>query len=260
MKLDRLNQIELYISEKKVVTIKELCQLFNVSLNTIRRDLKLLKAEGKIETVYGGAKLHNDAESSSEVLKAYSERNVKNSYEKKLVAQAASKLIHDNDTIFIDTGTSTVPLIRHLTPFHHLTVVTNSIYVLYSCLDFPQITTIGLPGILKHKTASLVGDQCERMIDLYHINKAFMACSAFSILNGACNSSPEELSIKKKIMEKSQERYLLLDDSKIDTSSLLTFAMPGDFDQVITDKQPSDKYIQYFKEHAIRLIVAETNR
>lgn len=98
------------------------------------------------------------------------------------------------------------------------------------------------------------------MIDLYHINKAFMACSAFSILNGACNSSPEELSIKKKIMEKSQERYLLLDDSKIDTSSLLTFAMPGDFDQVIMDKQPSDKYIQYFKEHAIRLIVAETNR
>lgn len=256
MKLDRINQVENYIRIKKIVTITELSQHFNVSINTIRRDLKILKAEKKIDTVYGGAKTLDLSSSESDLLQTYAERNVKNSVQKNIVARYAANFVNENDIIFIDTGTSTVPLIRYLSSLQHITVVTNSVYVLYSCIEFPHITTIGLPGILKHKTASLVGEQCEKMLKLYNINKAFMACTGFT-LEGANNSSLEEYTIKKTVLDKSSKKYLLIDHSKFDTSSLLTFAAPEDFDTIITDQSPSEKYTSYFTSHKIELIIAK---
>ena len=95
------------------------------------------------------------------------------------------------------------------------------------------------------------------MLEHYHIQKAFMACTAFSLENGATNSSLEELTIKQKVMEKSRKRYLLVDSSKFDHAALLTFAKGSDFDAVFTDQEPSAKYVEYFREHGVELVLSE---
>lgn len=256
MKAERLHQIEEYLRNRQVATIPELCEKFDVSVNTIRRDLNTLKDQKKIEKIYGGAQIRSGAGNGSDPLAAYADRNVIHSRQKECVARSAASCAHENDIIFIDTGTSTVPILKYLNDFHHLTIVTNSIYILYSSLEFPQFTIIGLPGMLKHKTASLVGDECLRSIDLYNIDTAFMAASAFSLEGGASNSSLEELSIKKKIMEHSTRRILLLDNSKLERSSLVTFARPDEFETIILDTLPPKHYIQYCSEHGIQLMIA----
>lgn len=258
MKINRIQQVEKYLSDHGTATIPELSSTFNVSINTVRRDLKILKDASKIDLIYGGAKIRTAAENASDPLVSYAERNVFHSYEKDNVAKAAASLVSENDVIFIDTGTSTVPLMHYLSSFKHLTVITNSVYILYSCIECPSITAIGLPGILKNKTASLVGSETERALDSYNsIDKAFMACSSFSIENGACNSSPEEQSIKRLIMKKSRQRCLLLDDSKLGQNSLLTYAGPDEFEYIITDQHPQSLYLDYFEQHRIHLVIAD---
>ena len=257
MKEQRIKQIEQYIGSREMATVPELVAHFGVSVNTIRRDLDSLQADGKIEKIYGGARIAAQPETSSDPLMAYHERRVKHSAQKYAIAGKAAEYISEEDTIFIDTGTSTVPLLQHLDRFHHITIVTNSIYVLLAALEYPNFTVIGLPGIIKNKTASLVGDPCLEMLEHYHIQKAFMACTAFSLENGATNSSLEELTIKQKVMEKSRKRYLLVDSSKFDHAALLTFAKGSDFDAVFTDQEPSAKYVEYFREHGVELVLSE---
>lgn len=258
MKTKRIVQIEQYINGRDVVTIQDLVDQFHVSVNTVRRDLNLLQSEGKIKKIYGGAQRFDPAVNPAEKLMAYAERNIKNPTAKYRIAEKASSFIHEDDTIFIDTGTSTVSLLQHLRHFHHLTIITNSIYVLYSALELPQFTVICLPGIIKNKTASLVGEQCIEMINSYNINKAFMACSSISLTSGVSNSSLEEFAIKKKVLERSPEHYLLVDSTKFDKSSLLTFATLDSFNHIITDKKPSKEYLTYFSEHNVNLVLADT--
>ena len=253
-KNERIYLMEQYISSRDFVSIPELVEHFHVSVNTVRRDLNLLQEAGKIDKVYGGAKRAENSDSFSELLRAYSERNVTNTAEKYRIAGRAAQYICEGDVIFIDTGTSTVPLLQHIGDLHHLTIITNSVYVLYSAIELSSFTVIGLPGILKHKTASLVGEQCLEMIDTYNIDKAFMACSALSLQSGVSNSSMEEYSIKKRVLERSLTHYLLADSSKFDKSSLLTFAELTDFDYIITDKEPSSEYADYFSGNRIQLI------
>lgn len=257
MKEQRIRQMEHYIGSREMATIPELSRHFGVSINTIRRDLDLLQEEGKIEKIYGGARRCAAETPSPDPLMAFTERRSKNAHLKLAIAEKAAEYIQEEDTIFIDTGTSTVPLLQHLGRLSHITIVTNSIFVLHAALEYPNFTVIGLPGIIKNKTASLVGDPCLEMLDHYNIQKAFMACTAFSLENGATNSSLEELTIKQKVMEKSGFRYLLVDSSKFDKAALLSFAKGSDFDAVFTDRAPDEKYVRYFQEHGVELVLAD---
>lgn len=263
MKLERVHNIADYISKQQFVTIPELCEKFQVSINTVRRDLTILEEEGKIEKIYGGARLAEEKDENTtappkNMLRPFLERTVKNPAAKEAIAKAAARLISEGDTIYIDTGTSTTPLLNYITSLKHLNIITNSVKVMNQCLGLPQFNTICLPGVMKHATASVIGDQCLKAIDLYHIDKAFMACSAFSLQLGASNSSVEEYTIKQKILSRSSKHYLLVDHTKFDCSSLMVFAQPNEFDCIITDEKPPLKYQEYFEKNEIQYILCGT--
>lgn len=257
MKSERIQQLEEYICEHEIVTMQEMLDVFGISMNTLRRDLNELCARGSIEKVYGGARKKTVEPLRVDQLISYSERNVRNREQKEQIARLAAGFVEEDDMIFIDTGTSTVPLLKYLQSFQHLTIITNSVYVLHSALDYPQFTIIGLPGNLKHKTASLIGEQCIEMLGRYNISKAFMACTAFSLETGASNTTMEEFDIKKKVLERSREKYLLVDAGKFGKTSLLTFGRPEDFNCILTDTSPGEEYIKYFRDNGIRLILPE---
>lgn len=258
MKDERLLQILDYIDQQQVVTIPELCDKFGVSVNTVRRDLDHLKKENKVEKVYGGARsLSNNEKNRNVSLSPYESRIIKHADEKKAVARIAINLISENDVIFIDTGTSTVAMLPYLAEkFNHLTIITNSVYVLYEGLRYSKFTMIALPGILLSKTASLIGEQCLAMLSSYNIQKAFMACSALSIENGVSNSSIEEYAIKKQVLKQSRHAYLLTDSSKFDKTSLMTFARLAEFEAIATESTPPKKYGEFFTTNNIKLLIA----
>ena len=151
------------------------------------------------------------------VLFLTSERNIQNADEKKRIARLAASTVKANDTIYIDTGTSTLGIIDYLVDVPNLTVLTNSILVASKALAYSSIKTIMLPGIINTRSASSVGNGCQEYLRRYHMQKAFMACTGITEF-GAANASPEEYEIKK--------------------SALMVYSPLSDIDHVFTDQLP----------------------
>lgn len=250
MKEKRIHLVADYIQSVGIISMDELCHHFDISMSTLRRDINILLSQNKVQKVYGGVAAINQN------VIPFENREVINKSEKAFIAKAAASCINSNELIFIDSGTTTQEIIKYLSPqVTKLTVLTNNLDVInYIAEHRPDIGLLTLGNLYKHSTRSLVGADTLNIVDKYNISKAFMAATAISIENGLTNSDIQEFEIKKKVVEKAQNIYLLADVSKFGRSTLLTYAKLADITCVITSKKPTDDYIDFFKKHRIELI------
>ncbi|QXE20767.1 DeoR/GlpR family DNA-binding transcription regulator [Clostridium sp. 001] len=251
MKSKRINQIEEYVLNKNTVTLDTLTDVFNVSKNTIRRDIQELIKRGNIKKVYGGVA------SNSKLLSPFNENQVENTYTKGLIAKAASRFVKDGDIIFIDSGTTTLNMGDFLKDKNNLTIVTNNLNFIINCLKYTNLNIISTGGTLNRETNSFSGIDSLNLLKNYNINKAFMNATGISLTNGVTNSSPLESEIKKIAVKKSSEVFILADYSKFDICSLVTYCDLDDIDYLITDKFPPEAYNQLIEKSSIELIVSE---
>src|SRR5687768_13820474 len=100
-KTERIEQIQDYVFAHETVSLDELVKVFNVSKNTIRRDVQQLVERGRIIKVYGGVAVNHST------LKSFNERQTRNLQLKKSIAKAAANFVEDGDIIYIDSGTTT---------------------------------------------------------------------------------------------------------------------------------------------------------
>ena len=247
MRISRIDQLEQYILEHKAVSIDALCEEFEISKNTLRRDLDILVSRGTVEKVYGGVVA---CENTSAIpgLVTFHERAGRNAQGKQRIAALAASFVRERDIIFIDSGTTTMNIVDHLAHLSTVTVITNSLQVINKSMNYPNINLIALPGSLKRDTASLIGSSCVEYLEDYNIMRAFMACTGISLQAGVCNASTEEYTIKKAALKKSQKHYLLADFSKFGRTSLMTFGEIGQFDSILTDRMPDDDFCSFCKE------------
>lgn len=249
MKIDRLNRIKEILQESNTISIDKLCAIFEVSKNTIRRDINELEKQDLIKKVYGGIMLKQNSGEPE----PFASREVKNSAQKKIVAKIAAGFIEDNDVIFIDSGTTTMHLIPYLSNIKNLTILTTSLHIINVAANYPQFNIICTGGTFYHPSKAFIGASVLKCLDNYNISKIFLASTGVSLENGATNASPLECETKKFMMGKNAPKILLIDSSKLELSSLMTFAQLKEFDDVIIDKKPPQKYIDYFNDNKVIL-------
>ena len=254
MKEERIHQIHELLIERKRISLDELCENFGVSKNTIRRDINELEEQGIIRKVYGGIVL-KEAEIMS--LEPFSAREIRNINEKKKIAAVAAALVNDGEVIYIDSGTTTMHLLPHLAEKNFLTIVTASVYVLELATRYSNLNVIATGGNLQAPIKALVGPSVLECIRNYNFSKIFLASTGITIEHGATNASPLECEVKRELVRKSCAKYLLVDNSKFDVASLMTYSDLTEIDNNITDKNPPEKYLDYFKANAINLILPE---
>lgn len=247
MRISRIDQLEQYILEHKAASIDALCEEFEISKNTLRRDLEILVSRGTVEKVYGGVVACENTAAIPSLIN-FHERAGKNAQSKQKIAALAASFVRERDIIFIDSGTTTMNIVDHLAHLNSVTVITNSLQVINKSMSYPNINVIALPGSLKRDTASLVGSSCVEYLEDYNIVRAFMACTGLSAQAGVCNASTEEYTIKKTALKKSQKHYLLSDSSKFGRTSLMTFGEIRQFDYILTDRLPDDAFCSYCRE------------
>ncbi|MEA5009923.1 DeoR/GlpR family DNA-binding transcription regulator [Clostridium tyrobutyricum] len=221
------------------------------SQNTIRRDIHELVKSGTIKKVYGGVS------ANSKLLVPFNERKIKNSITKTLLAKTASEFINDGDIVFIDSGTTTVNMADFLKNRINVTIITNNLNFITNSIRYENLNIISTGGTLVRKTNSFAGIDTLNMLKNYNINKSFMAATGVSLTNGVTNSSPLECEIKKAVVNKSNQIYLLADSSKFGISSLMTYCEIKDVDCLITDKMPPKEYQALIKQHDTNLIIAK---
>lgn len=252
LKINRIHQIESYITEKERVSMEELCHVFKVSINTIRRDLNELEKQNKIKKVYGGVILND-----RKVTEPFESRQIKNKDAKQSIAKCASELIHDGDIIFIDSGTTTMHMVSCLSHKENITIITNNLNIILGAIPYPNLNIISVGGTLSRRTNSFINMEATNFLKNYNFSKAFMATTGVSIARGVTNSSTFEYEIKKYIVENCEKIILLADDSKIDHASLITYYELKDIDVFITNSKPSDEYIHFFHDHRIELMISQ---
>ncbi len=255
MRISRIDELEQYILEHKTATIDSLCEVFEISKNTLRRDLEVLVSRGTVEKVYGGVIALESISPIPELI-TFHERANQNAHKKQQIAALAASYVRERDIIFIDSGTTTMNIVDYLTHLNTVTVITNSVQVINKSMNYSNINLIVLPGSLKRDTASLVGSSCVEYLEDFNIVRAFMACTGISTQAGICNASTEEYNVKKAAIKKSQKHYLLADSSKFGRASLMTFGDVSQFDSILTDQMPDDAFCSYCEEQGCAIRIA----
>ena len=197
MRSQRIAEIEQYIYAHKTVTLDELCEVFQVSKNTIRRDIEEIIQNPDIVKTYGGVMINTQ---TKKLLVSFTERNINRQDAKRLIAAKAASFVEDGDSVFIDSGTTTY-MLEYLKN-KKITLLTNNIEVMVQAIPYENINLISLSGTLNRKTLSLTGNNAARLLSTYNVKKAFLAATGITIENGATNSSPEETCIKEMAVKK----------------------------------------------------------
>lgn len=249
MRVKRISAIKDYMIKNRSASLKELCNHFGVSLNTIRRDVEVLENEGFITKVYGGIVL---ADENNVV--PLSTRSVLNREAKEAICERAASLLLGCRTIYIDSGTTTVSLLKHIHPDMNLTIISNSLDLFNEAAKHPGCKVISLGGLLSFSTNSFVGIPAIKSLQGQRIDKAFMGATAVSIEEGATNNSYHESEIKRAVIENSGQVIVLADSTKIEHSASLSFCRFEDIDVLVTEKAPSDDWLQAASEMGVECL------
>jgi len=251
MRTKRIDLMEEYIFQEKSVSLDALCDKFQVSKNTIRRDIDLLVKKGGIKKVYGGVKAEESYPSIKKVV-PFETRFMKFPEEKDRIAKAAAEFVEEKDVIYIDTGTTCLNIVDYISDKQCI-ILTSSLQVCIKAIPYPNLTVISLPGKLKRETLSFVGEDIANYLRTYNISKAFMACTGLTIENGLTNGTYEEYHVKKAVIENSRTHFLMADHSKFGNFSLMTFCKLDQLHHIITDLPPANEYQAFCREHQIAI-------
>ncbi|WP_312520265.1 DeoR/GlpR family DNA-binding transcription regulator [Anaerospora sp.] len=249
MKENRIQDLKNYIVANERASLEDLCNLFNVSKNTMRRDINELESTGIIKKVYGGIVL-NDKKTTE----PFESREEKNISAKQIIAKLASNFVQDGDIIYIDSGTTTMHMMPHLAEVRNLTIITNNLNVIMSSLPYPNLNILCTGGVLFRTTNSFVDMDAVNSLKKYNISKAFMASTGISIAKGITNSSSFEYDIKKHMVENCDTVIVLADNTKLGKVSLTTYCDLKDIHVFITNEKPGIEFVEFFDSNNIKLI------
>lgn len=247
--LERRETIMEILHEKNKVYVSELAKQFQVTEETIRRDLEKLEGEGLLKRSYGGAML---IKSTSEDL-SFSKRSSINNESKLAIAAKAEELINDGDTVMVDSSTTCRALLLRLKGKKKITIITNSIRITSDFIGsgFDVICT---GGNLRSSSGSLTGTLACNALKNYYADFALISCKGLDPAKGLMESNDNEADVKRTMMAQSRQVILLADHSKFNKTA---FVRCGSFDELsflVTDQKLSPDWQKFLSDHQIQLI------
>lgn len=250
--VDRREQILKLISEKGKVYVNELSAFFKVSEVTIRNDLDQLEKKNHLIRARGGAmKIKGHVALDFKL----SDKNKLHYSEKIAIGKKAISLINENETIIIDSGTTTAEIAKNLSTIKNLTVVTNAINIVNILAQFPDINVIIPGGYLRKNSLSLVGPFAEEFLANFYCDKLFLGVDSFNFEFGLSTPNVEEASINKIMIKMSKEIIVLADSSKFNKRSFAHICDSNKINTLITDSGISEDIKNQFAKIGVNVIV-----
>jgi DeoR/GlpR family transcriptional regulator of sugar metabolism len=207
--------------------VSDLATSFGVSEMTVRRDLRALASDGKLERVRGGA-VHAGVE------EPFAQIEVERFETKDRIGAAAAAMVSDGQTVMIDIGTSTLQLARHLHG-RRVTVVTTNLAVLEELLPDPDIELVLPGGTVRRNYRSLVGVVAEDSLRQLKADVAVLGTSAVDTELGVWDTTMVEVPIKRLMIAAADCVVLLADAAKFAMSGVVRVCGPESIDHVVTD-------------------------
>jgi DeoR/GlpR family transcriptional regulator of sugar metabolism len=251
---DRHAQLIGLLKERDYCSVVEMSQLLNVSPMTIRRDLHMLHEKQIIEVTYGGARFI----ASKQFEPDFDIRAHEHLAEKQAIGKLAAELfIEEGDVVGIDSGSTTLEIVRNL-PNIPLTIVTHSLAAANVVAQNRRYSLIMLGGVMQHEANCLCGPQAIAALHTLYINKLFLSASGLLPSDGLSCNNLSDAEVKQALINSSRKTILCMDSSKVGRAYLARFATLNAIDTLITDNGISDESRQAIEQQQIQIITVST--
>lgn len=251
--IERRNAILSKLSAEGKVVVSDLSIEFNVTEETIRRDLEKLDRDGLARKTYGGA-VKNENFNIDLPFHIRKQTNVES---KRKIAAEISKLINDGDYIMLDASTTALYVIQNILDRKKITLITNSIEILIELCNKPDWKIISTGGELKEGGLSLVGYQAEKTVDGFHVDISICSCKGVDKNMHVTDSNEHDSEIKKAFFAAANRKVLAVDSSKFDKTSFVRVCNLDNVDIVVTDTDPGEKWRECINSAGVQLIYPE---
>lgn len=253
---ERRTRILDLVKSSKSVLVKDLCALFDVTGETIRKDLTALEQEGRLIKTYGGAYVPDGVR--NEIDAAIREAVLTD--EKEAIGLACAGLVGEGDTVFLDESTTCLSVARHLCQTEGVMVVTNSLKVaqVFAAQRTGRLLLAG--GELNLRKQSFEGEAAREFLGRHYADLCFISCRGLDREAGITDGGEESGELRRLMLRQARRRYLVIDHTKLDK---INFYRIGGFDLInglVIDRLEDPDWRRFFREKGISVVEAEERR
>lgn len=233
------------------VGVEDLAQRFDVTLQTIRRDLAELAEAGFLDRVHGGAVARTGV-----VNIGYEQRRRMNEDAKAAIARACAAEIPDNSSLILNLGTTTEAVARELLHHKNITVVTNNMNVANILLANPGCEIMVAGGALRRSDGGLVGELTTQFFEQFKVDFAVVGTSALDLDGDMLDFDLAEVRVSRAILGRARCRFLVTDRSKLGRSAPARIASLSGIDTIFTDTALPEPLAAACRDWGTRVVVA----
>ena len=231
------------------VVVNELAEKYEVTEETIRRDLEKLESEGYAKKTYGGA-VRND-NMTSEL--PYTVRKQTNVSGKRYIAEIIGSLISDGDSLLLDSSSTALFMIKSISAKHNLTLVTNSVEVLLEVPQGHDWNIVSTGGMYRSESMSFFGAAAEEVVEKYFADYAVLSCKGIDQEKGITDTRETFANLKKVFIKSAKKVILAVDHTKFNKISFVRLSDFDGIDMIVTDLEPDESWKKLFEEKGIEL-------
>jgi DeoR family fructose operon transcriptional repressor len=235
-------------------SVAALAQAYDVTTETVRRDLAVLDKAGVLRRVHGGAV---PARALHLVEAGVGERETTRSEHKDAIAAAATEFFPlGGASVLLDAGTTTARIAAQLPADRELVVVTNSVPIAARLAAMPSVSLQLLGGRVRGLTQAAVGEQTLRVLDTLRVDIAFIGTNAISVRHGLSTPDSDEATVKRAMVKAANYVVVVADSSKIGREDFVSFAPISSVDTLITDSEIGASDREQLTESGVEVVVA----
>ncbi len=234
------------------MSVVDLASQLSVTEATIRSDFKALYDNGLITRVYGGATAawKNPHEESLR------EKENRNFRKKCRIGKLAASLIGDNETVMLDSGTTTNRVAQHLVDHKDLTVITNGLNVLNTLIGMQNINLYAVGGQVGHRSYAIIGPETEKDLERFNAKTCVISVDGVSLERGLTNNVLFEANITSCLIRRAERTILVSDNSKIGKICLVPICDIAEIDIFVTDASTPADFLKTLEDMGIKVYVA----
>ncbi|MEX2511691.1 MAG: transcriptional repressor AgaR [Cyclobacteriaceae bacterium] len=247
----RRSRIVEFLDRDGQVNVADLSHEFGVSEVTIRNDLSNLEKNKLLIRAHGGAFKTNS------LAIPITEKKKINQSAKNAIGKVAAQLIQENDSIILDSGTTTFEISNNLGGFKKLSVISNSLNIINNLSNYKNLDLMVPGGFLREFSMSLVGPMAERNFKQLHCNKLFLGVNGFKFDIGIYTYQMEEAYLNQLMIEIADEVIIVADASKFKKIGFAFIAGFNKIHKVITDDQVDQESLNMLKRNNVEVIIAK---
>lgn len=245
----RRQQIQLLINTEGPHSIEHLARRFDVSIQTIRSDIRTLVDRGVVMRRHGEVTPPPTRENA-----AYGQRQIVNQAGKQRIARLCMELISDHQTLLLGTGTTVEYLATLLRVRNGLSVITNNYHAAHILCEHPDCSLTIAGGRMRKRDFDVIGGDALRFFQRYQADVGIVSVGGLSDKGKLFDYNDDEVMAREALMQASRTRLLVVDSSKFGVETHCTTATLGEFDAVVTDQPLSDTLRAFYAARGVRFL------